>query len=54
MRITSASNYDEPRESIATDWANYMIAAFPDSQFVFIPNIENNVESILQNSILMY
>jgi len=43
MRITNAVGYDEPRDTIASDWSNYMLSAFPDSQFVFIPNIEGKV-----------
>ena len=43
MRITNALGYEEPRESIASDWNAYMLTAFPDSQFVYIPNIEKNV-----------
>ncbi len=39
MRITNALGYDEPRDSIAQDWSIYMDSAFPDSQYLFIPNI---------------
>jgi len=43
MRLTNAIDYNEPRESIASDWNNYMLTAFPDSEFIYIPNIEENV-----------
>lgn len=39
MRVTNAEGYDEPRDSIARDWSNYFIKAFPESKFLFIPNI---------------
>ena len=43
MRISHAPGYDEPRDAIAKDWSKYMQSAFPDSQYLFIPNIEKNV-----------
>lgn len=43
MRETNAQGYFEPRDSISFDWSKYMLSAFPDSQFVYIPNIEENV-----------
>ena len=43
MRITNAKGYFEPRDSISFDWSKYMLSAFPDSQFVYIPNIEEKV-----------
>ena len=43
MRMTTAQGYAEQRDVIASDWSDYMLAAFPDSQFVFIPNIEEKV-----------
>ena len=43
MRITNASGYNELRDSIALDWSNYMLKAFPNAQFMFIPNIEVDV-----------
>ncbi len=49
MRITNAVGYDEPRESIATDWSNYLISAFNESEFIFIPNIENLVIDYIDN-----
>ena len=39
MRVTNAEGYNEPRDSIARDWSNYFIKAFPESKFLFIPNI---------------
>lgn len=47
MRITNADGYDEPRDTIAHDWSGYISNAFPDSKFLFIPNIgENAVDFI--------
>ena len=43
MRITNDTSYNEPRDSISGDWSRYMLSAFPDSQFIFIPNIEEDV-----------
>ena len=43
MRITNAKGYFYPRDSISFDWSKYMLSAFPDSQFVYIPNIEEKV-----------
>ena len=43
MRITHANNYCEPRDTIAQDWSRYILKAFPNSKFLFIPNIENSV-----------
>jgi len=48
MRITNDTSYDEPRDSIAGDWSKYMLSAFPDSQFIFIPNIKEDVEHYLK------
>ena len=49
MRITNAVGYDEPRESVATDWLNYLIKAFKKPDFVFIPNIEHLVADYIDN-----
>lgn len=49
MRITEAVNYVEPRDSIASDWSKYMLSAFPDAQFVFIPNIEEAVQQYIKD-----
>lgn len=39
MRVTNAMGYDETRDSIARDWPNYILEAFPDSKYLFVPNI---------------
>lgn len=39
MRITNAEGYYEPRDTIARDWSDYIMGAFPKSKFLFIPNI---------------
>ncbi len=49
MRITNAVGYDEPRDTIASDWSKYILKAFPDSQFVFIPNIKEKVIDYIDN-----
>lgn len=38
MRETMAPNYFEPRDTIAQDWSKYMGTAFPNSQYLFVPN----------------
>ena len=43
MRVTNAFGYNEPRDTIAMDWSKYMLKAFPDEQFIFIPNLEVDV-----------
>ncbi|PWH86997.1 gamma-glutamyl-gamma-aminobutyrate hydrolase family protein [Brumimicrobium oceani] len=48
MRITEANGYEEQRESIASDWCEYMMKAFPKAQFVFIPNLEYSVKQYIQ------
>lgn len=48
MRVTNASNYFEPRDSIARDWSNYMLTSFPESKWLFIPNIEDEVEKYIK------
>ena len=48
MRITNAEGYNEPRDSIARDWSNYFIKAFPESKFLFIPNIGDSAISFVK------
>ena len=43
MRVTNPSEYDEPRDSIARDWSDFMLCNFPNAKFLFIPNIGKNV-----------
>lgn len=40
MRITEATNYVEDRNSIASDWSQYLMSEFPEYKWIFIPNIE--------------
>lgn len=42
MRITNAQGYHEPRDTIAQDWPKYIDYIFPESNYFFIPNIEEN------------
>lgn len=43
MRVTEASSYNESRDSIAIDWAQYIESNFLDPTYVFLPNIEHNI-----------
>ena len=47
MRVTLASGYHEPRDSIAQDWPIYFDNVFPDSTYFFIPNIKGKVSDYL-------
>ena len=49
MRITKPLEYEELRDSISNDWSSYMLSTFPDSQFVFLPNIGHNVIRYIDN-----
>lgn len=39
MRVTNATGYHEVRDSLARDWTEYMQNAFPDAQWMYIPNM---------------
>jgi choline kinase/anthranilate/para-aminobenzoate synthase component II len=39
MRVTQASGYKETRDTIARDWSDYMLSAYPNALWMFIPNI---------------
>lgn len=39
MRIADANGYVEKRDAIAHDWSKYMLRVFPDSDWLFIPNL---------------
>jgi len=43
MRETEAVGYHEPRDAIAQDWGNYMLATFPTDMWLAIPNIGSKV-----------
>lgn len=45
MRITNAQDYYEPRDTIAQDWPRYIKYLFPQANYFFIPNIENEAVS---------
>ena len=49
MRITNDNSYNESRDTIARDWSKYLLSAFPSSQFIFIPNIMEEVEHYINN-----
>ncbi len=38
MRITAAEDYEEPRDSLAQDWARFMSIALPEVAWTAIPN----------------
>lgn len=40
MRIAEASGYTEPRDAIAQDWPRFLKIALPDTQWLFVPNLE--------------
>lgn len=39
MRVTDALSYHEKRDTISHDWSNYLLNIFPDTQWLYIPNI---------------
>ena len=49
MRVTNAVGYEEVRDSIARDWSYYMMNAFPNSKWLFIPNIGSKVINYIKN-----
>ena len=42
MRVTNAQNYHDPRDTIAQDWPRYINYLFPDENYFFIPNLEED------------
>ena len=42
MRMTKAQGYHELRDTIAQDWSRYIQFIFPEANYFFIPNIEEN------------
>ena len=49
MRLSSADGYKERRDSIARDWHKYFQKEFEGCNFLFLPNIENNIVEYLNN-----
>ena len=49
MRVTKATHYIENRDSISSDWSNFIMKFFPGSTFIFIPNIEEDVINYIIN-----
>lgn len=47
-RVTHAINYNEERDSIARDWSTFMLKNFSDAKFIFLPNIEDDIEEYIQ------
>ena len=39
MRITAATDYEEPRDSLAQDWTRFMSTVVPETTWVGIPNL---------------
>lgn len=48
MRITETTNYVEFRDSVAHDWHIYMDKLFPESKWMYIPNLGENVEEYVR------
>lgn len=38
MRVTTSSDYEEPRDSLAQDWARFMSSALPEINWIAVPN----------------
>lgn len=49
MRVTSAPNYYEPRDSIARDWPRFIKYLMPDANLFLIPNIEEDAVEFCRN-----
>ena len=49
MRITNAKSYNELRDSVSQEWSSYILETFPNSNFLFIPNIKNKVIDYVRN-----
>lgn len=43
MRVVAAPGYDEPRDALAQDWPRLLRAAVPDAQWMFLPNLGDEV-----------
>ena len=52
MRLTSyeGQNYTEKRDSLALDWINYMAKALPTIPYVTLPNMGENITTVLSNN----
>lgn len=49
MREVNAIGYHEKRDSIARDWYRYMEEVLPNSNWLLLPNIDNNICHYLKN-----
>ncbi len=45
MRTSNARHYDEPRDSLAQDWANFMSAYLPGVCWLALPNMGSSITS---------
>ena len=43
MRVTDAVGYNEPRDSLAQDWAAFMAVVLPEAIWLPIPNLGTEV-----------
>ncbi|WP_282776944.1 gamma-glutamyl-gamma-aminobutyrate hydrolase family protein [Phaeodactylibacter xiamenensis] len=48
MRVTSASGYNEIRDTIARDWSIYLNKVFPKANWLLVPNMGEAVVDYLQ------
>lgn len=48
-RITSANGYEEPRDSLAQNWAGFMSAALPEAGWMAIPNTGGSILKFLES-----
>ncbi|MBH64376.1 MAG: glutamine amidotransferase [Alphaproteobacteria bacterium] len=49
MRITKASGYEEPRDSLAQDWAQFMSASLPEVAWMSVPNTGSTAASVVED-----
>ena len=47
MRITTSSDYGEPRDSLAQDWARFMSSALPEITWIAVPNTGSIATSLV-------
>jgi len=49
MRVVEAVDYEEPRDALAHDWAEFMAFALPEVLWMPIPNIEKDISDYLRD-----
>ena len=48
MRVTSSNGYEEPRDSLAQNWASFMSAALPEVAWMAIPNTGGSILNFVE------